>query len=374
LYVATYNPFYNGLSLYRFLDSMKISRVILIISITVVTGLLIRKVFFGKDEKSPAGGSSQKSVARLSGYIAAPTAAETNINSSGSLISSEEVILRPEASGKIVKLTIREGLKVTKGELLMKLNDDELLASRKKLQTTLDLAKQMLARQKSLLEGKAIGQEEYDIAANEVAVIEADMEYNEALIRKTEVRAPFSGKVGLKYVSEGSYVTPATMIAVLHQLDPLKLDFSVPERYAGRVKPGDAVHFTVDGNKEVFQASLFAIEPKIDPATRTLKMRALVSNPSGKLFPGAFARVKLNLGNSEVLMIPTQAVIPILKGKKVFISQQGIAVTREIETGERNATMVEVTGGLVSGDTVITSGIMQLRDSMPVQVKVTNGF
>jgi membrane fusion protein (multidrug efflux system) len=350
---------------------MKISRVILIISITVVAGLLVRKVFFGKEEQGAAAGSSPKSAVRLSGYVAVPTAAETNINTSGSLISSEEVTLRPESSGKIIKLNIREGLHVTKGELLLKLNDDEFIASRKKLQTTLDLAKQMLARQKSLLEGKAIGQEEYDIAANEVAVIEADMEYNEALIRKTEIRAPFSGKVGLKYVSEGSYVTPITLIAVLHQLDPLKLDFSVPERYASRVKPGDAVRFTIDGSKEVFEANLFAIEPKIDPATRTLKMRALVSNKKGKLFPGAFARVSLNLGSSEALMIPTQAVIPILKGKKVFISQQGMAVTREIETGERNATMVEVTNGLVAGDTVITSGIMQLRDSMKVQINVT---
>jgi membrane fusion protein (multidrug efflux system) len=349
---------------------MKISRIILFVAIIVVLGLILRKLFFGKEGgeamKAPVG----KGVPVLSAYAVNSTLNESIINASGSLVSSEEVVLRTETSGKIVKLNIREGQLVTKGELLLKINDEELSATQRKLNSRLELARQKLARQKSLLEAKAIGQEEFDISANEVAVLEADLEYNSALIRKTEIRAPFNGKIGLKNISEGSFVTPAIEIAVLHQLNPLKLDFSVPEKYAGRIRPGSDIRFTLEGNDEVFSAELYAVDPRIDPVTRTVKMRAMVKNASGKLFPGAFARITVSLGKSESLMIPTHAVIPVLKGKKVFISKSGTVLSRVITTGERTETHVQVLTGLAPGDTVITSGIMQLRDSMQVSVSV----
>jgi membrane fusion protein (multidrug efflux system) len=351
---------------------MKFRTILIILVLAVITGLVIRKLFFSSDQARAVKAGGPPPAAKLSGFVVSPSASESVINTAGTLISSEEVTLRSETSGKIIQLNISEGQKVAKGTLLVKLNDDELVATQRKLESRVNLARQRLDRQKSLFESKAIAQEEYDIALNEVAVIEADMLYNEAMLRKTEIRAPFSGQVGLKSVSEGSYVTPAIEIAVMHQLNPLKLDFSIPERYSQSVRPGEEVRFTIDGSRDTFVAIVYAVEPKIDPSTRTVKMRANVSNPSGKLFPGAFARVSLVLKKTDAMLVPTQAVIPVLKGKKVFVSNAGIAVSRPIVTGERNAAMIEVLEGLQPGDTVITSGIMQLRDSMKVQIHTTN--
>jgi len=330
-------------------------------------------MFFGKKEQAAAPqGKGGQNAARLSGTVVKETSLSNVVAASGTLLANEEVTLRPEISGKITRLNIKEGGRVRKGELLVKINDMDLLAEQRKLQSQLKLMNEKSDRQKKLFEMNGISRQEYDEMLNMVNSLQADVDFNNAQIAKTEIRAPFDGQIGLKNVSEGSYVTSNDIIASMQQLDPLKLDFSVPEKYAGFIRIGDSVKFVVEGIRDTFPAAIFAIEPKIDQATRTVKLRARTGNRQGRLFPGAFARIELNLGNkTNAMMIPAQAVIPVLKGKKVFISRDGIALSQSIETGVRTENMVEVIRGLSPGDTVITTGIMQLRDSMKVNITVT---
>jgi membrane fusion protein (multidrug efflux system) len=236
----------------------------------------------------------------------------------------------------------------------------------------LKLLEESSERQKKLLDMNGVSKEEYDAMMNQVSAVAADIDFVKAQISKTEIRAPFSGQVGLRFVSEGSTVSVGERIASVQQINPVKIDFSIPEKYAGSVKNGDEIRFTVEGNSEDFTGVIYAAEPKVDPATRTFRLRAISENPDGKIFPGAFARIELVLNKKEsALMVPTQAIIPILKGKKVFTTENGKVVSKEVTTGTRTDELIEITSGINAGDTIITTGVMQLRDSMPVKVVVT---
>ncbi|MDW8466642.1 MAG: efflux RND transporter periplasmic adaptor subunit [Chloroherpetonaceae bacterium] len=194
------------------------------------------------------------------------------------------------------------------------------------------------------------------------------MDIIKAQIDKTEVRAPFNGVVGLRYVSVGSYISPTTRIASIQNICPLKLDFSIPEKYATLVRKGDKVLFRVQGIDKVLEGQVYAIEPKIDPATRTLPIRAIYPNSDRRILPGAFAEVELLLQNADsAVMIPSEALVPELKGQKVFVAKQGKAVAKSVEIGLRTDREIQVTSGLSDGDTVITTGILQLRPGMAVQ-------
>jgi len=293
---------------------------------------------------------------------------QNNIYSSGTILAAEEVQLRPETSGKLIAVLFKEGTTVNKGELLAKINDADLQAQLKKLNLQYKLAKEKETRIKGLLEIKGVSQEEYDIAANELETISADMEFTKAQIAKTEIRAPFSGKIGLKSVSEGSFVNNTNIIASIQQTDLLKIDFSIPEKYASVVKVGDTVRFTVEGIKEKQSATVFAIEPRIDAQTRNIMIRAIFKNSSSNVYPGAFAKVELMASKRQSIMIPTEAVIPEMKGNKVFVVKNGKASPVKVETGIRSDAKIEILSGLNQGDTVITTGIMSLKPEMNVKI------
>ena len=185
------------------------------------------------------------------------------------------------------------------------------------------------------------------------------------------MRAPFDGVVGLRAVSEGGYVSQSTKIASLQQVNPLKVDFTIPERYAGHVAVGDLVECTAQESRRPFTGKVYAIEPKIDQTMGTLQLRALCDNRAGKVFPGAYVQIDLRLGRiADALMVPTQAIIPVLKGQTVLIRRNGVATSVAVRTGVRTATSVQIIEGISPGDTVITTGILQLRPGMPVQVNV----
>jgi membrane fusion protein (multidrug efflux system) len=198
-------------------------------------------------------------------------------------------------------------------------------------------------------------------------VVRADVELIKTQIDKTEIKAPFDGVIGLKNVSEGSFVNTSTVIATLQNINPVKIEFSIPEKYSGMVKSGDSIQFEVVGTNEKHTARVYAIEPKIDPLTRTLRMRALYSNPKRNILPGSFANVELVLRKIEnALMVPTNSIVPELKGQKVFLYKNGSASPQSVETGTRTDTTVQITSGLNENDTLITSGILQVRPGMPV--------
>jgi len=220
----------------------------------------------------------QQQRLNVSGFLISPANMSELINSTGTLQPDEEVDLSFETSGKIVKINFTEGTKVKKGNLLAKMNDLPLQAQLEKLQVQLNMAEAKEFRQRSLLTKDAISQESYDQMVTDVRSIKADINLVKARILETELRAPFDGIIGLRYISEGSYATAATKIAKLVKISPLKLEFSIPEKYTSGIKIGYPITFKIVGANQDYQASVYAIDPKIDINTRTIVLRALYPN------------------------------------------------------------------------------------------------
>ena len=319
----------------------------------------------------PAGKGGSGKPLRVSGVVVAGRPLSEDVRGVGSLLANEEAVLRPEIPGKVQSIGFTEGGHVEKGALLVKLVDSDYRAQLAKAQSLLQLRRADVDRKKRLFAMNGVSQQELDEAVNQVVSTESDIAFTQAMIAKTEVRAPFAGVVGLRNVSVGSTVDKSDVLVSVQQLDPLKLDFSLPEKYAGTVRVGAPVHFTIEGVDREERATVVAIEPRIDAETRSVKVRARVSNEGRRLLPGAFARVSYALSHSaNALMVPTDCVVPVLKGKKVFVAHLGVAVSRPITTGLRTESAVEVLSGLQPGDTVITTGLLQLRDSVRVDVKI----
>lgn len=294
---------------------------------------------------------------------------EDRIFTSGSVAANEVVELSAEASGIITNIYFEEGREVSQGDLLLKINDSQLQAQKARTQFRLNLAEQREERQRRLLERGGISQDDYDATLNEVNVLRAEQQLIEAQIEQTEVRAPFSGIVGLKFVSVGSYISPNTRIASLQEIDPVKIDFSVPERFISRVDVGDIINFTVQGYDSTFVGAVYAIEPRIDPETRTLQIRAMSDNPDRLLFPGAFANITLILDEiDDAMMLPAISVIPELNAQKVFLVKNGKVEESRIRTGIRTSEKVQVIEGVAHGDTVLTTGLLQVRPGMDVEI------
>lgn len=310
-----------------------------------------------------------------SGYIIVPTQMNELIYSTGSLIPDEEVELSFETSGKVVGIFFKEGTRVKKGVLLAKINDRPLQAQLLKLQAQHKLTEEREFRQRQLLERDAISRESYDQVATELQSLEADIMLIEARISETELRAPFDGIVGLRMISEGAFATTQTKIVRLVKIIPLKIEFSIPERYAGEVTPGFTISFVIDGIPKTFTANVYAVEPKVDMDTRTIVARAIYPNSNEELKPGRFASVRALLSQIEnTISVPTEAIIPEMDGDKVFILRNGKAAEVRVTTGLRTASHIQIRSGLNFGDTLLTTAILQLRHNIPVQLDtlVTN--
>lgn len=306
------------------------------------------------------------------GYVVAPAPLADRVRTTGTLRANEQVDLASEVSGKITSIRFREGSRVSRGDLLVKINDADLVAQRQRILYRIRLAEAQVARQEALLDKGGISQQEYDQTLNELNVLQADLQLNEAQIAKTEIHAPFDGILGLRHVSEGSFISPQSRIATLQDVSPIKLEFSLPEKYAGQVRAGSTVRFTVSGHTQAYEATVYAVEPRIDENTRTLQVRAASPNDAGTLLPGAFADVELALEEyADALVVPAIAVIPELGGQKVFVVENGHVQERRVQTGIRTPSTVQIVSGLVAGDTVLTSGLQQARPGLPVAVEIT---
>lgn len=344
--------------------------------IIVVLGLLVasKYLFFAKEEAAggPGGGAQGKNKAPVAvNYVVVQESIlADNVYTTGKIGALNEVELRPEISGKITAIYFREGEPVAAGAALVKINDADLQAQLQKNKLQLTLAEQKLARLQKLLAINGVSQEETDIQQNEVNTLKADQAFIQAQLVKTLITAPFSGTVGLKNISVGAYVSPSQVIATLVQTKPLFVEFSLPEKYSSSIRKGDSISFTAQAgnNEQSFKATLYAVEPKIDDATRTFRARAMYSG-SELFYPGSFVKVYVNTGNNEkTLLVPTQCVIPVLKGQKVYVARNGVAEEVKIMTGIRTDEMIQVTEGLQAGDTLLTTGLMQLRKETKVKL------
>jgi membrane fusion protein (multidrug efflux system) len=316
---------------------------------------------------APAAEASRESGAAVRMLIVHAEKLGDRILTVGTILPNEEVEVRSETSGKIERISFQEGRRVKKGDLLVKINDAELQAQLLRAQYREALAEQQEQRQRQLFEKKLASQEEFNIAVHELNIAKAEVQLIKTQIAKTEIRAPFEGVIGLRFLSEGSYVTPATLITTLQDNNTVKVDFKVPEKYAAAIANGHKINFKIQESPRSFTGTIYARDTKIDQASRTLHVLARSPNPEGALLPGAFANVEVVLQEKEALLIPAEALIPELKGHRVFVAKGGKAVSQEVEIGIRTDERVEVTHGLSEGDTLITSAILQLRPGMAVR-------
>lgn len=336
---------------------------------------------FSKDKKTaeaagaemPAapGPSGQGGPIPVRAMVIQPGPLRDFISVNGSTVANEEVTITSEVPGKIDQILFREGQFVKKGAPLVQLETDELEAQRQRLLVQQNLTEKIAERMKNLYDKEGVSLQEYEIAEAEAQQVRAELDLLNVQIEKRTITSPFNGLLGLRQVSEGSYLSPGAPIINLISTNPIHIEFSVPEKYGNVISDGRTIQFELDGMPGVFEARVIAREPNIDAATRTLKLKAAAPNPNGKILPGAFAKVTVNLQQfNNAIMVPTEAIIPEMGGKKVFLYRNGLAEATAVETGIRKETMIQVISGLQNGDTLITTGVLQIRSGAPVAISV----
>jgi membrane fusion protein, multidrug efflux system len=334
------------------------------IIIVVLIALVIASkfIFFApKEDTAAAIKGKAKGPISVNYYIVKPVNFDNDVFATGKIGALNQIDVLPEVGGKVTAIYFKEGETVSKGTLLVKLNDADLQAQLLKSKTQISLSEQKLERLKKLMTINGISKEELDIQENELNSLKADQAYIVAQLAKTNIVAPFTGMVGLKNISEGSFVNMTTPIVSLVQVKPLYVEFSVPEKYSGLFNKGIDVKFSNDHSKEQQIATIYAIEPRVDEMTKTIKARASY-NGNENFYPGSFVKVFVNMGATQnALMIPTQCVIPTLKGQKVFIAKNGIAVEIPVTIGVRTDDKIQIIEGISAGDTVITTGLLSVK-------------
>lgn len=370
-------------SVYYVSNILEMNKVTKIVLLTVITLFLAGMAFYPvikkkitKDGDSPSAtrpspfGSRAKPL-NINVKVLRSESLTDYIQVTGSLIPDEEVDLTFETTGKIVGIFFREGSTVGRGQLLAKVNDKPLLAELRKLKAQIPLAEDRVYRQKALLEKDAVSKETYEQVTTELNKLHADIDLAESRIAQTELRAPFEGIIGLRQVSEGAYASPATVVASLTKIIPLKIEFSVPERYADMIHPGAPVEFLMDN--DIYAASVYAVNSRIEKDILQLKVRAVYPNANGRLKPGRSGRVRIKTVELQnAIVIPNESVIAEMGRDIAYVYSAGKARLVELTKGVRTESDVQILDGVKSGDTLIVSGIMQLRDGLPVTIDNVN--
>jgi membrane fusion protein, multidrug efflux system len=351
------------------LKKMTGTGIVLIVVVLIAVFILPKMLKESEVEiKNDTSGGRGKAM-EVRGLILKPQLFQEKINTSGTLQAFEEVELRIETSGRITGIFFSEGDYVSEGKLLLKVNDAELQAQLKKAEYRKEILVDKEYRQRMLLSKNATSQEVYDVALNELNSVNSDIELLKAQIDKTEIRAPFNGIVGLRYVSVGAFINSTTKIALFQRLDQIKIDFSIPERYFTSVKTGSSLSFSLHGSEHKYKAKIYAVQPKVDVETRTLQLRGVISNPRREIPTGAFVKIELELNNSpNALLVPSIAVVPDITGHKIFLYKSGKVSPVTIDIGARNESNVQILAGANVGDTVIVSGIVNMRPNAPVTI------
>jgi membrane fusion protein (multidrug efflux system) len=326
----------------------------------VTTMMLLAVVVSGQGR--PRGGEPLQAEI----YTVRREAFARTVDTVGTLRANEAVALAPELSRRLTGIQFEEGAEVAKDEVLFRLDDADLRASLTELEARIRLASANRDRAAGLLPNRAISQQEFDLAAAEVEILEAQKAANEVELAKTLIRAPFTGRTGVRQVSLGAYVTPATTLVTVQDFSAIKIDFTLPERYSSEVRPGQVFSFTVAGKSAAFAGEVTVIEPTVDALTRSLLVRGLCREPGG-LLPGGFADVTLTLdGTTEGFMVPSQAIVPSPRGQGVFVIADGKALLRPVEVGLRTADQVQVLRGLEEGEAVAVSNLLRMRPGIAV--------
>jgi membrane fusion protein (multidrug efflux system) len=324
------------------------------------------------DQKTQVKGNTKSPVKSLSAevYLVKDTTISEHITVVGSIVPNEEVQIVSEVSRKLTRVLLKEGAYVQKGQVMFRLDDSDLQADLKKLNAQRTFSAAAAGRQSSLLKIEGVSKQEYEQATSSLEAVDADIERTKVAIGKTILRAPFSGKTGIRRVSEGAFVTQNTVLTTLEDLAKVKIEFAVPEKYANGVKQNQSIRFRVENSPTTtYQAAILVIEPSIDQNTRSLFVRALADNTDGKLIPGSSATVELELNKiPNALMIPSQALIPGLEGNSVLKVKAGKVAKTNVSIGLRTNKAVQITEGIAQGDTIMTTNLLRAKADMPVKV------
>jgi membrane fusion protein, multidrug efflux system len=341
---------------------MKKVKSYLIVAGTLGLLLSVKLLFFPNGKKAGIRKDLKNSAYPVSVYVVGKEALEEKLYANGTLVPFESAEIRTEASGILTYLNVPEGKMVPEGTLLAKSSDSELRAQLEKVKVQIRFAKETEARHQQLYKANGLSKEEYDLSRSALALLVADSNHIAAQLHKTEVRAPFTGILGIKNVSKGSYVTPSVVITQLQQTHPIKLEFSVPEKYAHFFKKGEQVVFRIEGLTHKHKAIIALKDPIVDSQSRGVRFQAHASNASNELLSGSFAQVELSLGSKpKAVFVPTDAIIPTLKGKKLYVIANSKAQERRVETGLRTEDYIQVLSGVEVGDSVIVDGNTQLK-------------
>jgi membrane fusion protein (multidrug efflux system) len=357
---------------------MKLKYVIYTLLIVGIAYLVYYRISANKKIESAGGGGGgggakggKAQSLMVDGIVVKPASFSNNLEVTGTIEANESVELQSEVSGLVTGIFFQEGSTVSKGKVLVKINDRDIQAQLQEALTKQNLSASNENRAKQLLEKGAISQSEYDTSLADLKSLKAQAQLIRAQLAKTSIIAPFSGKIGLRSISVGVYITPTTAIANLLSTDPVKVNFSVPEKYMGQIKINSAITFKTDGSNQIYTGKVFAIEPGINAQTRTLQIKALAANHNNTLLPGSFAKISLSLNTiNNAILVPNEAVIPVLKGKTVFISKNGKAKQVDVQSGTRTDANIVITSGLSVGDTVLTTGALSLKEDAAVKVSV----
>lgn len=322
-----------------------------------------------EEKPQTAKGPQKQNILNINGLVINPQTLTEDITMVGNLLPDEEVDLTFETSGKIVEINFKEGTLVRKGDLLAKVNDKPLQAQLSRYEAQLKLAQDRVYRQSTLLEKDAVSQEAFEQARTELAMLNADIDIVKQNIALTELRAPFDGVIGLRNVSEGAYASPNVVVAKLTKITPLKIDMHIPERYADDIRVGTTLSFTVEGSNRNYNASVYAKQSEVDMDTRTLTVRATFPNSNGQLMPGRFITAKIRMSDiPNAIAIPTEAIVPEMGVDKVYLYRNGKAHAVSVKTGLRTDALIHIVEGIEVGDTIITSGTLQLREGLAVKL------
>ncbi|HMQ69094.1 MAG TPA: efflux RND transporter periplasmic adaptor subunit [Ignavibacteria bacterium] len=343
---------------------------VILILIVIAALLIIPKLLSENNSNQEGSGRGNKDQeVSADAFIVRPTELENEILTSGTIYANEEVQIRSELTRKITGIYFKEGGFVPAGKVMFKLDDSDILARLRKLDLDEELNLKQQEREQTLLDKGLLTQEEFDVRQTNIEKIRADIEVLEVELDKTSITAPFSGIAGFRNVSIGSLVNNTVILTTVQDIGKVKIDFSIPEKFISVFKPGQTINYKVEGYDEEFTGTVSSFDPRINEATRSIVVRAVSGNKGNRLLPGSFVKVKLNLENtSDAIMIPTQAVIPKLKGQNVYVFENGIAVSKDVETGVRTDKEIQITSGLKSGDTIITTNILRLKPNSKIKI------
>ena len=310
---------------------------------------------------------TQNAAIQVEAYIVHEQAFNDLLVTTANLLPSESVELKTSIAGQVMRINFKEGQTIRQGQSLVSIDDRQWQAELIGLKAELDTKEKELSRKKALLSIEGSTQQEIDQSNASIATLKANIRKLEINIDLANIKAPFSGTLGMRNFSKGAYLGVGETITTLTKMDELKVDFSLPENFRTSIKVDESVSLIV--NNDTLKAIIYAITPTLNASSRTFNVRAKMAQPATQIMPGTFAEVLIKTDQKDdALLVPTQAVVPEINDQTVYVLKNGIAVKTKVILGSRTATHIDILNGLNANDTIITTGLLQVKDGMPVEI------